>query len=496
MELLPVHRSNLPHPIALGSYNEMNQFKDAVEKFSSDIQQRKGVQIESIENDKTGEFSVLDVSDSNIDVGFISHSHSSGWSDPYFGFLIEQLNPLERDRLVRAIHQGNFRIMRLSRKRADEKDIDKVKQYLQHHDDSIFLASDTLFNSVENSSYQGRRRERNRPTTPEEKSREKVLNIENKSIRFYGLTKKFDEALHPIRLLHEINVKSDLYEISFDIALAVNNIINEKNLVAGIGVPASLLFERILEILPVEEQTKQVVSMVFGEVTAMGVAGADRIGDFLHKLHENENKTNGTLKKHLGIAAQTLKNLPPEASAKVLKDAHKFDVSWKKVTARGGVLGLTIGLSMALSEYSKQVNSLWPYAILPILNTLIVTAYELGERALEFKNTKLSDAQFERLVLSAPKPLRPMMRLSPAWALAYTEFSRNKYAQGNVLGSALASLSVLPLASVVDMMEWNRAVIYAAAGSGIESLFSFGWGKFQTSQDVYKNFSKGFKDAK
>ena len=104
-----------------------------------------------------------------------------------------------------------------------------------------------------------------------------------------------------------------------------------------------------------------------------------------------------------------------------------------------------------------------------------------------------TEEQKQKIREEIPRILRPLIDNSTPLAVAILNLKDNKYAMGSIAGAALASLSVLPIDVLVDFFHANKAWVYAAAGSGIETTASFIWGKVQTNKDAYKEFTKQFK---
>ena len=396
---------------------------------------------------------------------------TQSWNDPFFKFLWSRLSKEEQKILQEAGKAG--KILMIRRTKPGDEFTKKVEEHSMNFHEGFVPYTELILTGY----YNG--------TPPalndqEKNSLEEIEKAAQNTIKFYPLEE--DEGLKAI--ITKINEESNKYELIYDIYLALAALSKSNNRLSlfsiGLGFTGIPLLEKISE--AGGDFYSQVTSQMAGEMIAMITAAGDRIAEQLSSFTNKEK----TIKDHFGIIGQILKNLPVKLKASFLNQAKEFSITRQKILQRLFVLSLTTTSAIILSGLSQYTHNLTPYALIPALNTSLITAYEIFERSKTVKNLSdnLSDKEFELLIEKIPKPLQPLFKRLPCqYTVAYLDFATNNYAFGALIGSFLATFSVFTLQN----FEISKEIIYGLSGMIIEPLTAILYGQLKRV-DPYKKF--------
>jgi len=395
---------------------------------------------------------------------------TQSWNDPFFKFLLSRLSKEEQKILQEAGKAG--KILMIRRTKPGDEFTKKVEEHSMNFHEGFVPYTELILTGY----YNG--------TPPalndqEKNSLEEIEKAAQNTIKFYSLVEE-DERLNPI--ISTINRVSNQYELIYDIYLALAALSKSNNRLSlfsiGLGFAGIPLLEKISE--AGGDFYSQVTSQMAGEMIAMITAAGDRIAEQLSSFTNKEK----TIKDHFGIIGQILKNLPVKLKASFLNQAKEFSIIRQKILQRLFVLGLTTTSAIILSGLSQYTHNLTPYALIPALNTSLITAYEIYERSKAVKN--VSNKEFKLLIEKIPKPLQPLFKKLPRqYTVAYLDFATNNYAFGTLIGSFLATFSVFALLN----LEISKEIIYSLSGMIIEPLTAILYGQLK-QVDPYKKFCK------
>jgi len=401
----------------------------------------------------------------NIQLNIMDFDHETNqWYDRFFNLVSKQLTSREQEDLK------NKKILMIRRKHPDPKFKEAVRIHGEtFHGGATILTELTLPDDCNGNP--------NPPNEKEKQSTDLIKTIATNSIKFYSLT----EDPEAIALAEEISKLADPYELIYAIYLTINSLNKTANKGSFASICLGLVGEPILEKITgvFGNQTSQIVSQLAGEFTTMLIAAGDRIGGVLLTPQEDH-----TLKEYFGIMTQTFHNLPTYFKGLIINQAKNLNLLKENTRDRLIVLGLILGAVVGLSHLSTEYGSLVPYAFIPALNSSLITAYEIHERAKGFRQICLNDEDFKKLLNKIPQPLKNIFkRLGPAYTLAYNDFYVNDYAVGALLGAFLESISVLPLQKMGVSNEW----IYSLSGLVIEPATAVVFNYLRPS-DPYEKF--------
>jgi flavodoxin len=403
----------------------------------------------------------------------ITYNDTTWWNDPFFQFLCSRLSNEEQLILQEAGKAGKILMIRRTKPGAEDEFIQAVKNHsMQFHQGFSPYTELILTGYYNGHTY----------VEEEEKAQlEKIKQTAQNAIKFYSLVEE-DKGLKDI--IDKINQESNRYELIYYIYLALaalnrsNNRMSFFSILLGIGgIP---LLEEISKTWG--DFYSQVTSQMTGEMIAMITAAGDRIAEQLFSFTNKEKM----IKQYLGLIGQSFKNLPSHLKKLAFDQAKEFSITRQKILQRLFVLGLTTTSAIILSGLSQYTNTLTPYALIPALNTFLITAYEIYERSKAVKNLSdnLSDEEFELLIEKIPKPLQPLFKKLPRqYTVAYLDFATNNYAFGALVGSFLATFSVFALQN----FEIPKEIIYGLSGMIFEPLTAIVYGQLK-QEDPYEKF--------
>jgi hypothetical protein len=392
------------------------------------------------------------------------------WDDHFFQFLCSKLSNEEQRILQEAGKAG--KILMIRRTKPGDKFIKKVEEHSMSFHEGFVPYTELILTGYYNGTLS--------PLSDQEKnSLEEIEKAAQNTIKFYPLVEE-DEGLNQI--FNTINQESDQYELIYDVYLALAALSRANNRLSlfsiGLGFVGIPLLEKISE--AGGDFYSQVISQMAGEMIAMITAAGDRIAEQLSSFTNKEK----TIKQYLGLIGQSFKNLPSSLKALTISQAEEFSIARQKILQRLFVLGLTTTSAIILSGLSQYTHNLTPYALIPALNTSLITAYEIYERSKAVKN--LSDKEFELLIEKVPKPLQPLFKKLPRqYTVAYLDFATNNYAFGALIGAFLATFSVFALQN----FKIPKEIIYGLSGMIFEPLTAILYGQLK-QVDPYKKFCK------
>jgi len=400
----------------------------------------------------------------------ITYNDKNQWDDDFFQFLCSRLSNEEQQILQEAGKAG--KILMIRRTKPGDEFIKKVEEHSMSFHEGFVPYTELILTGYYNGTLS--------PLRDQEKnSLEEIEKAAQNTIKFYPLVEE-DERLKAI--IDKINQESDQYELIYDVYLALAALSRANNRLSlfsiGLGFVGIPLLEKISE--AGGDFYSQVISQMAGEMIAMITAAGDRIAEQLSSFTNKEK----TIKQYLGLIGQSFKNLPYHLKKLAFDQAKEFSITRQKILQRLFVLGLTTTSAIILSLLSQYTYNLTPYALIPALNTSLITAYEIYERSKAVKN--VSDKEFELLIEKVPKPLQPLFKkLSHHYTVAYLDFATNNYAFGALVGSFLATFSVFALQN----FEIPKEVIYSLSGMILEPLTAIVYGQLK-QEDPYEKFCK------
>ena len=398
------------------------------------------------------------------------NEEKSQWNDPFFQFLWLQTPLSDEERQILSETGKRGKILMIRRTKAE----DEFTRAVQDHSIQFHQGFSPYTELILTAYYNGHTLV---DDEGEKNGLEKIKQTAQNAIKFYSLEEE-NEALKSI--ITKINEESNKYELIYNVYLALaalnrsNNRVSLASIVLGcLGVP---ILEEISKTWG--DFASQVTSQIAGEIITMLTAAGDRIGEQLFSFKHTEK----TIRTYFGLISQALINLPSHLKAVILEEAKRFSVNRQQFLHRLLILGLTTTIAVSLSLFSQYTHNLTPYALIPALNTSLITAYEIYERS---KTTKsISEEEWNNLIGKIPKPLQFLFKkLPPNYVLAYSDFAVNNYAVGVLIGSFLATFSVFALQN----FEIPKEVIYALSGMIIEPLTAIFYDRLK-KQDPYKKF--------
>ncbi len=464
--------------ITLTNEEEKNFFVKAVADFTgSDAP--INLQFNPVDNS----YRVLGLPERDIAISFVEYQGGDGdWTDPFFNFLFNRLSDEEKQALLK-FSQSKGRIVSIRRTRPGKEFMEAIRRHgRRFHQGALSLTEISLISNT-NNLYNG-----TPPSsqTEEEQSLEELFASARNTIKFYPLTE--DEKVRTV--MQRINQLSDPYELGYNILLTIRKITRDESLASALAILLGIPFEKVLEItrLTFGEQTSQVLAQMLGEVVAMISASGDRVADAVEAV---KIKDKGNLIKYFGLVGQAIKHLPGNIKASVFSQAEFYQKARKILAQRLIVIGITLLTTIFLSWLSQRSSSLLPYAVIPTLNSIIINAYEVYERAKLLRGIRIADKDFEDLLKKIPPLLGRVFRRLPKEAtVAFTDWGMNKYAVGGLVGAFAATLLVLPLEQLGVSRDW----IYSISGLMAENAVALLWGRFSTAKDPYRQFVQSVKN--
>ena len=393
---------------------------------------------------------------------------TQSWNDRFFQFLSTHTSLSEKERQILLAAGAAGKILMLRRTEPGDEFIQAVKNHSIRFHKGFSPYTELILTGY----YNG-----HTYVDEEEKAQlEKIKQTARNAIKFYPLEE--DERLKIT--ITKINKESDKYELIYDIYLALAALNRSNNRVSFASIGLGCIGIPILEEISKSwgDFASQVTSQMAGEMITMLTAAGDRIAEQLSSLKSKEK----TIQPYFGLIGQAFKNLPANLKALTLDQAKEFSLVRQKFLHRLFVLSSTTTIAIFLSVLSQYTHNLTPYALIPALNTSLITAYEIYERSKAVK--PITENEFEQLIKKIPKPLQPLFKKLPCqYTVAYTDFAINNYALGALVGSFLATFSVFALQN----FEIPKEVIYGLSGMIIEPLIAILYGQSK-QEDPYKKF--------
>jgi hypothetical protein len=421
---------------------------------------------------RDGKYQITKIPPGTVIQKITYNDDTNQWDDHFFQFLCSKLSNEEQRILQEAGKAG--KILMIRRTKPGDKFIKKVEEHSMNFHEGFVPYTELILTGYYNGTLS--------PLSDQEKnSLEEIEKAAQNTIKFYPLVEE-DEGLNQI--FNTINQESDQYELIYDVYLALAALSRANNRLSlssiGLGFVGIPLLEKISE--AGGDFYSQVISQMAGEMIAMITAAGDRIAEQLSSFTNKEK----TIKQYLGLIGQSFKNLPSSLKALTISQAEEFSIARQKILQRLFILGLTTTSAIILSGLSQYTHNLTPYALIPALNTSLITAYEIYERSKAVKNLSdnLSDKEFELLIEKIPKPLKPLFKKLPRqYTVAYLDFAINDYAFGALIGAFLATFSVFALQN----FEISKEIIYGLSGMIFEPLTAIVYGQLK-KEDPYKKF--------
>jgi hypothetical protein len=462
--------SRFRHPLEVKNEQELAAIRNALNDFFADSPFYFNTTL------RDGKYQITKISP-GIVIQKITYNDTTWWNDPFFQFLCSRLSNEEQQILQEAGKAS--KILMIRRTKPGDEFTKKVEEHSMGFHGGFAPYTELILTGY----YNGNSSDSPIATSLSEEEIKQLEEIEKaaqNTIKFYPLEE--DEGLKAI--ITKINEESNKCELIYDIYLALAALSKSNNrlslLSIGLGFAGIPLLEKISE--AGGDFYSQVTSQMAGEMIAMITAAGDRIAEQLSSFTNKEK----TIKDYFGIIGQILKNLPVKLKASFLNQAKEFSITRQKILQRLFVLGLTTTSAIILSGLSQYTHNLTPYALIPALNTFLITAYEIYERSKAVKNLSdnLSDKEFELLIEKIPKTLQPLFKKLPRqYTVAYLDFATNNYAFGALVGSFLATFSVFALQN----FEIPKPIIYSLSGMIFEPLTAIVYGQLK-KEDPYKKF--------